>query len=213
MEDELFNRFGKEFPKGTILFKEGDTGDDMYIVNTGKVKIYKEVSGVEKVLAMLGASDFFGEMSLLNKKPRSASAMVEESSKILVINNNTFDTMIRNNGEIAIRIIRVLAKRLEDADTQITNLMIKDAGQRVVVTLLKLGESGTRAENGTLIRADIGRLSIITGLEHDKVKTMIDKLIKGRFVETTDQGIVVRNTDNLKKYLDYLIMKEQFENM
>ncbi|MCL4479848.1 MAG: Crp/Fnr family transcriptional regulator [Deltaproteobacteria bacterium] len=213
MEDELFNRFGKEFPKGTILFKEGDTGDDMYIVNTGKVKIYKEVSGAEKVLAMLGASDFFGEMSLLNKKPRSASAMVEESSKILVINNNTFDTMIRNNGEIAIRIIRILAKRLEDADTQITNLMIKDAGQRVVVTLLKLGESGTGAENGTLIRADIGRLSIITGLEHDKVKTMIDKLIKGRFVETTDQGIVVRNTDNLKKYLDYLIMKEQFENM
>ena len=213
MEEELFKRFGKLFPKGTILFHEGDTGEDMYIINSGKVKIFKEIGGVEKVLALLGQSDFFGEMSLLNKKPRSASAEVVEDAKIMVINNSTFDTMMRSNAEIAIRIIRILAKRLEDADVQIANLMIKDSNQRIIVTLLKLSESGTKIDTGTFLKTDVEKLSVTTGLEKNKVNEIIEKLAKNRLIELTNNGILVRNTDNLKKYLDYLVMKEQFEGM
>lgn len=213
MEDELFKRFGKAFPKGTILFHEGDTGEDMYIINTGKVKIFKEIGGNEKVLAMLGASDFFGEMSLLNKKPRSAGAEVTEDSKILVINNSTFDTMIRSNSEIALRIIRILAKRLEDADVQIANLMIKDSNQRVIVTLLKLAEGGTKIDTGIFLQLDVEKLTVTTGLEKNKVSEIVDRLNKNRLIELTNNGILVKNYDNLKKYLDYLVMKEQFEGM
>ncbi len=213
MEDELFKRFGKVFPKGTILFREGDTGEDMYIINTGKVKIFKEVGGNEKVLAVLSQSDFFGEMSLLNKKPRSASAEVVEDAKMLVINNSTFDTMIRSNSEIALRIIRILAKRLEDADVQIANLMIKDSNQRVIVTLLKLAESGTKIDTDTFLKLDVEKLAITTGLEKNKVGEIVDRLAKNRLIELTNNGILIRNYDNLKKYLDYLVMKEQFEGM
>ena len=213
MEEELFKKFGKLFPKGTILFHEGDAGDDMYIINSGKVKIFKEIGGVEKVLALLGQSDFFGEMSLLNKKPRSASAEVAEDAKIMVINNSTFDTMMRSNAEIAIRIIRILAKRLEDADVQIANLMIKDSNQRVIVTLLKLSESGTKIDTGIFLKTDAEKLTVTTGLEKNKVSEIIEKLAKIRLIELTNNGILIRNTDNLKKYLDYLVMKEQFEGM
>ncbi len=213
MEEELFKRFGKLFPKGTILFREGDTGEEMYIINNGKVKIFKEIGGVEKILALLGQSDFFGEMSLLNKKPRSASAEVVEDAKIMVINNSTFDTMMRSNAEIAIRIIRILAKRLEDADVQIANLMIKDSNQRIIVTLLKLSESGTKIDTGIFLKTDVEKLSVTTGLEKNKVNEIIEKLAKNRLIELTNNGILVRNTDNLKKYLDYLVMKEQFEGM
>ena len=213
MEEELFKRFGKLFPKGTILFHEGDAGDDMYIINSGKVKIFKEIGGVEKVLALLGQSDFFGEMSLLNKKPRSASAEVAEDAKIMVINNSTFDTMMRSNAEIAIRIIRILAKRLEDADVQIANLMIKDSNQRVIVTLLKLSESGTKIDTGIFLKTDVEKLTVTTGLEKNKVSDIIERLAKNRLIELTNNGILIRNTDNLKKYLDYLVMKEQFEGM
>ncbi|MCL4557557.1 MAG: Crp/Fnr family transcriptional regulator [Deltaproteobacteria bacterium] len=213
MEEELFKRFGKVFPKGTILFHEGDTGGDMYIINTGRVKIFKEIGGMEKVLAVLGQSDFFGEMSLLNKKPRSASAEVVEDAKMLVINNSTFDTMIRGNAEIALRIIRILSKRLEDADVQIANLMIKDSNQRVLVTLLKLADNGTKIDTGTFLKADADSLAITTGLEKEKVKEIVERLTKNRLIEPTNNGILIRNMDNLKKYLDYLVMKEQFEGM
>lgn len=213
MEEELFKRFGRMFPKGTILFREGDQGDDMYIINTGKVKIFKEIGGVEKVLAVLGESDFFGEMSLLNKKPRSASAEIAEDAKILVINNSTFDTMIRGNSEIAIRIIRILAKRLADADVQIANLMIKDSNQRVIMTLLKLAESGTKIGTDTFLKIDAAKLSITTGLEKDQVKEIVDRLAKNRLIDLSSNGILIKNPDNLRKYLDYLVMKEQFEGM
>lgn len=213
MEEELFKRFGKVFPKGTILFHEGDTGEDMYIINTGRVKIFKEIGGVGKVLAVLGQSDFFGEMSLLNKKPRSAGAEVVEDAKMLVINNSTFDTMIRGNAEIALRIIRILSKRLEDADVQIANLMIKDSNQRVLMTLLKLADNGTKIDTGTFLKADVDSLAITTGLEKEKVKEIVERLTKNRLIEPTNNGILIRNMDNLKKYLDYLVMKEQFEGM
>ncbi len=213
MEEELFKRFGKLFPKGTILFREGDTGEEMYIINNGKVKIFKEIGGVEKVLAILGQSDFFGEMSLLNKKPRSAGAEVAEDAKILVINNSTFDTMMRSNAEIAIRIIRTLAKRLEDADVQIANLMIKDSNQRIIVTLLKLSESGTKIDTGIFLKTDAEKISVTTGLEKDTVNEIIEKLTKNRLIEITNNGILIKNVENLKKYLDYLVMKEQFEGM
>ncbi len=213
MEEELFKRFGRVFPKGTILFREGDHGEDMYIINTGKVKIFKEIGGVEKVLAILMESDFFGEMSLLNKKPRSAGAEVTEDAKILVINDSTFDTMIRGNSEIAIRIIRILSKRLADADVQIANLMIKDSNQRVIMTLLKLSESGTKIGTDTFLKIDAGKLAITTGLEKDQVKEIVDRLAKNRLIDLSSNGILIKNLDNLRKYLDYLVMKEQFEGM
>src|SRR4051812_46571866 len=70
----LFERFGKAFPPGTILFKEGDTGKEMYVIQSGKVRISKTVRDVEKTLVELPAGEFFGEMSILNDKPRSATA-------------------------------------------------------------------------------------------------------------------------------------------
>jgi len=209
MEDELFKRFGKVFPKGTILFREGDAGEEMYIIETGRVKIFKRIDGIEKVLAILGKSEFFGEMSLLNKKPRSANAEVLEDARILVINNNTFESMVRANPEIAIRIMRMLAKRLEDANVQIANLMIKNSYQRTLVTLLKLSEDGIKTDTGILLNTDIEKLSVATGLETVTVKGIVEALDQRRLIELTSKGILIRNVDNLKRYLDYIVIKEQ----
>jgi CRP-like cAMP-binding protein len=212
MEDELFKRFGKVFPKGTILFREGDAGEEMYIIETGRVKIFKRIDGIEKVLAILGKSEFFGEMSLLNKKPRSANAEVLEDARILVINNNTFESMVRANPEIAIRIMRMLAKRLEDTNVQIANLMIKNSYQRTLVTLLKLSEDGIKTDAGILLNTDIEKLSVATGLETVTVKGIVEALDQRRLIELTSKGILIRNVDNLKRYLDYIVIKEQVES-
>lgn len=211
MEKELFNRFGKLFAKGTILFREGDTGDEMFIIDSGKVKIFKMVNGVEKVLAILGPSDFFGEMSLLNKKPRSATAETIEDSNVLVINSNTFESMIKNNPEIAIRIMRILARRLDETNIQLTNLLIKDSNQKLIATIVKMAEENPRTDEGVHLKTDIEKLSVITGLEKDVVSGLVNTLSQKRLIEITKDGLLIRNTDNLKRYLDYIIIKEQLE--
>src|SRR5205807_10159627 len=130
-EDQLFQRFGREFPRGTVLFKEGEPGKEMYVVQTGKVNITKKVRDTEKILATLGAGEFLGEMAILNNKPRSAGAVMAEDGKLLVIDPKTFEAMIRGNVEIAVRLIKKLSDRLQEADEQIENLLLRDPNSRV----------------------------------------------------------------------------------
>src|SRR5690349_2562721 len=96
-EETLFQRFGKELPKGTVLFREGERGKDMFVLQMGKVAISKTVREVETVLATLGPGEFFGEMSIISNKPRNATAIVAEDAKLLVIDIKTFEAMIRGN--------------------------------------------------------------------------------------------------------------------
>ena len=75
----------RTFSKGSEIFKEGDTGKEMYVVQSGKVRISKVVRDVEKTLVDLGAGEFFGEMAILNDRPRSATATVTEDAELLVV--------------------------------------------------------------------------------------------------------------------------------
>src|ERR671934_349281 len=111
-EETLFQRFGKEFPKGHVLFREGDPGKEMYVLQSGKVAISKRVRDVEKVLATLGPGEFFGEMAIISNKPRNATATVSQDARLLIIDPKTFEGMIRSNGEISVRMIKKLADRL-----------------------------------------------------------------------------------------------------
>jgi CRP/FNR family cyclic AMP-dependent transcriptional regulator len=125
-------RFGREFPRGTVLFREGDPGGDMYVVNRGKVSISARVGAVEKLLSTLGQGEFLGEMSILNGAPRSATATCVEDCLLLVVDARTFETMVRASSEIAVRMIKKMAGRLAEADRQIENLLLRDARARVV---------------------------------------------------------------------------------
>src|SRR6266542_2022474 len=130
-DDQLFQRFGKEFPPGTVLFREGAPGKEMYVVQHGRITISKQVGEVEKILASLGPGEFVGEMSILNNRPRSATATCVDPSKLLVIDAKTFEAMIRGNAEIAIRMIKKFADRLAETNDQIENLLFSDSSSRV----------------------------------------------------------------------------------
>src|SRR5919201_6769932 len=105
-EDALFQRVGREFRRGDVLFREGEPGKEMYVVQAGKVNITKTVRDTEKILATLGAGEFLGEMALLNNKPRSAGAVVAEDAKLPVIDPHTLEGLIPGNGEISVRLIK-----------------------------------------------------------------------------------------------------------
>ena len=211
MADELYNKFGKEFPRGTVLFNENDSGKEMYVVQSGKVSISKQVRDVVKTLAILGPGEFFGEMAIISNKPRTATATVAETAKCLVIDPKTFEAMIRGNAEIAVRMIKKLADRLTEADAQIENLMLRDPTSRVVHYLAHCAEVGGRAiPNAVKVELEVKELPSILGLTVDQVTEVFERLGKAKIAVQKDDGLELKTVAKLREYLEFLEMKEKF---
>jgi len=211
-EEQLFQRFGREFPKGTVLFREGEPGKEMYVVQHGKVSISKRVGEVEKVLTTLGQGEFFGEMSILNNAPRSATATCAEDSKLLVIDPKTFEAMIRGNAEIAIRMIKKLALRLAQANSQVETLLKQDLNHRIVHQLRLLAEQRGQADGpGVRIDLSIEDLAALVGAKDPKdVVDGLDGLEKAKLLEKQVGSIFIAEVGKLAEFLEFLEMKERF---
>jgi CRP-like cAMP-binding protein len=210
IQAQLFSRFGKKIPANTILFNEGDAGEEMFIIQTGRVKISKRIRGVEKTLATLEKGEFFGEMAILNDKPRSATAETLDDCDMLVIDRKTFDALIRGNSEIAVRFIKRLADRLREANDQMESLMIKDNTSRLISILAKhvreqkkTGEFAMTIEN----------LAGLAGIEGSHARTILEKLASVRIIEVSGDKIRIGSQDQIDRLLRYLEMREIFGEM
>ena len=93
----------RSFPAGTVLFREGDPGREMFVIVSGRVRISKRVRDVEKAMTTLPAGEFFGEMAILNDRARSATATVLEDAELLVVGPETFDGLVGHHREVALR--------------------------------------------------------------------------------------------------------------
>jgi len=124
-EKNPFAKFLTHFKKGQVLFHEGDEGDEMYIVQSGRVAIKKKVKEGDTTLAVLEKGDFFGEMAILERMPRSASAEVVEEGDLIVISGEIFGDMIKANPEIAVRMLRKYSIRLRETNKQIEQILVK----------------------------------------------------------------------------------------
>ena len=116
--------------KGELIYREGDLGSEMYVVQSGSVLIFREFNGARQELAVMEKGDFFGEFALLEGLPRTACAEVLENSELIEINSTTFDKMIRGNIEIAVRMLRKLSNRLQAAGRKIETLTRGGAGAK-----------------------------------------------------------------------------------
>ena len=209
-DDPLFQRFGREFPRGAVLFREGEPGREMFVVHQGRVTISKRVGEVEKILSTLGAGEFLGEMAILNNKPRSATATCVEDSKVLVIEGKTFETMIRSNAEIAVRLIKKLSDRLAEANEQIENLLLTDAASRVVHFLAVAAERGGKTAAGLKIEMAPRELAARVGVKAEQADEALMKLLKAKLIAVHPDGFVVADVAKLRHFLEFLQMKAQF---
>ncbi len=122
-EKNPFAKFLTHFDNGQVLFHEGDDGDDMYIIQSGRVAIKKKVKDSDTTLAVLEKGDFFGEMAILERMPRSATAEVVEQGDLIVISGEMFGDMIKANPEIAVRMLRKQSIRLRETNRQLESVM------------------------------------------------------------------------------------------
>ncbi|MBN1627963.1 MAG: cyclic nucleotide-binding domain-containing protein [Deltaproteobacteria bacterium] len=131
------NAFENSYKTGEFIFREGDAEDTMYFIKEGKVEISKKMGDAEQVLAYLGTNDFFGEMALFTKGPRSASAKAVKQTTVIAFNKKQFMTLLKTRGEIVLKIIEVLIQRLKESNDTIRKLIQKNQKALVFDTLSK----------------------------------------------------------------------------
>jgi CRP/FNR family cyclic AMP-dependent transcriptional regulator len=216
MTQQLAKHVG-DYPKGTVLFRQGDTGAHMYVIQRGKIEVSRRAGDRETVLAVFPAGEFFGEMAILNNAPRSATATVIEDARLLVIDGSTFETMIKDSTEIAVRMIKKLAFRLQQTSRQMDLLMFRDPNSRVVHRLRQLAEQGGEERpEGIAVEVGIEGLAEHLGLSEDEVEVVIQRLERARLVTRLPdcrEGascFLIAEVGKLQDFLDFLEMKERY---
>lgn len=139
--NSMFERFGVVFKQGKIIFCEYEPGENFYLIQSGKVRVTKVVDGKEKTLDIFTSGDMFGEMALLENAPRTATAIAEEETKLLRFNKESFNTLLSTNQQIAIKLLRVLAKRIYEAKRRLMILVLDNKEAKIMDTLLMIGET------------------------------------------------------------------------
>ncbi|MCL2178044.1 MAG: Crp/Fnr family transcriptional regulator [Proteobacteria bacterium] len=210
-EDTLFQRFGKEVPAGTVLFREGETGKEMFVLQAGQVSISKRVRDIEKILAVLGPGEFFGEMAIISNKVRNASAVADKASRLLVIDSRTFETMVRTNAEIAVRMIRKLAERLSDADAQIESLLLADPPSRIVHCILQACQlRGTPIAGGVEVQIALKELPSELGVGEAALGYWVYRLESMGLIIVGPDKLVIPAPARLGEFLQYLDMRWKY---
>lgn len=128
MEKLLFKKFGTSFPAGTVLFEEGQPCSGMYIIQKGRVRLYKKAGQKKVTIDILEDGDFFGEMACLLGQPRSINAVVEEESQILVVESAVLDELFRGKRGLGIKVLGNLASRLRKA-YEIIGRLVEEQGR------------------------------------------------------------------------------------
>jgi hypothetical protein len=122
MASDPFKNLTVRRKAGETVFTEGDLGSEMYVVQTGEVRLFRMREGIKQELAILEKGDFFGELAVLEGLPRTSSAEALTDADLIEINSTTFDRMIRANIEIAVRMLRKLSGRLQEATHKLETL-------------------------------------------------------------------------------------------
>lgn len=202
--------YGRDFPAGAVVFEEGNPGSRMYVIQSGEVRIVKRVGGREITLARLGPGEAFGEMALLEGQPRSATAVVESSARILEIDEGAFADLVRRNGEIALRLLRRLSARLREANRQIRNFLSADTMGRAVEVLRAL--CGPADDDGfRLVPAEIGPagLALRAGAAPDDPALWL-RLRRARLVREVGGQAQLAPAEVVESFLRYLDLRARY---
>jgi CRP-like cAMP-binding protein len=212
MADALMARFGRAFPAGVVLFREGEPGAEMFVLQSGLVQVSKRVGQVERPIATFGRGEFLGEMAILNNKPRTATATVLEDATCLVIDAQTLELMVARNAEIAMRLIKKLAARLDAADGLVQILLNPDPKARLLLGLKRHAEAfGEPEGEGIRVRVSVEALAAEVGVTLEQAEEVFARLRRMHIAEASDEGITLANVGKLLDFLEFLEMPRRFD--
>ncbi|MBN2378888.1 Crp/Fnr family transcriptional regulator [candidate division WOR-3 bacterium] len=204
----------KQLMPGENLFKEGDTGEVMYFIRKGKIKISIGQEDQEKVLAILKDGDFFGEMAVLDGSPRNADASAIEETDLIIIDKESFLSKVNENPLIAYT-IEELTKRIRILDERLKYVTIKSAEERIISYVLSKAKSkGIAADDGAvrIENASPDHIAFITGVDGQKVVEYLQRLQEVELIKVEGDQITVRRIPDLEEYIRYLKLRDKFKS-
>ena len=197
------NMVPRVYEKGQMILLEESMGETFFIITQGAVKVTRlSADGREVILAILGESDFFGEMSLLDGEGRSANIVANEDAKVLTLSRSDFLDCLESYPKIAIALLEELAIRLRKSDQQIESLSLSDSEHRIGITLIRLaGELGTIKQGHVTVKnlpyqQDIANMA---GTSRETVSRTLKLLEEKKLVRRTNRNLTIYNFDAFRQ--------------
>ncbi|MDP3178306.1 MAG: Crp/Fnr family transcriptional regulator [Spirochaetaceae bacterium] len=197
----------RTFKPGELIFREGEKGDLMYVLLEGSVELKMKVEKGETVLKTVDTpNDFFGEMALLDDRPRSASAVALRPTKVLAVDRPTFESMILTNGKFALKIIKMLSARVRRSNTAVSELIETLPRERIARSMAEFaGKHGEKCSDGSM-RAGVERMRTWinghAGMPLEEIDATIFRLVKAGNVYYgsggKDKDILILSSDFLQ---------------
>ena len=197
----LAEKFGVSLSRGTTVFREGDPGGSVYVIRSGKVRVLKNSAGRQRVVITLGPGDFFGEMAVVTGRPRSATVEVIEDAELLKVPAGKLQEMVAGTGEIAIRLIRHLAERLEHANRFIDLLLEDDLTARVILSIQETLEDAEGSTAPDITDAD---LALQLGVSKSDVRVGLRRLTRVGVLDVSSGYVLVKDDGRLAEFLDFI---------
>jgi CRP/FNR family cyclic AMP-dependent transcriptional regulator len=189
--------------RGERLFTEGDAGDKLYIILTGKIKLTKAApDGRENLLSVHGPGEMFGELSLFDPIPRTSSASAVTNARLAAIAHDDLRTWLSTRPEVAMHLLQALAQRLRRINEVKADLVFTDVPGRVAKALLDLSDRfGVLTPDGVQVNHDLTQeeLAQLVGASRETVnKALADFAARG-WIQLAAKSVLVTDTDRLRK--------------
>ncbi|MDQ2695526.1 MAG: Crp/Fnr family transcriptional regulator, partial [Pseudomonadota bacterium] len=172
----------RSYPKNAILINEGDLSDSLFIILSGRVKIFvSDEDGKEVILNIQGPGEYFGELALIDEEPRSASVMTLEPSQMAVVSKAAFQECLAAHPNLAFNLIRSLVRRVRSLTESVKSLALLDVYGRVARTLLNLAsdQDGKLVIEERLTHQDIANM---VGASREMVSRIMKDLTTGGYI-------------------------------
>jgi len=191
LDDEVLGEIAdllieRKFPKGATICEEGSVGDYMYVIQEGQVKVSKASDdGRQKILEILAAGAFFGEMALLDRMPRSATVQTTRPCVLLALARQDLLALIRQNPQIALELVQELSRRLRETDEQVRGLLFERVEARTRRILMRMGQYPADDHPGRKATQAIThqQLADLVGTSRETITRVIKELKEAGWLE------------------------------
>ena len=188
----------RKVKKGTMLFRKGDMGTNLYAVCSGAVRISAPSrQGQDAVFNLIPPGEIFGEIALLDAGARTADAVAIEDSELMVIERRDFIPLVRDNPEVAMKLIEVVCARLRKTSEQVEDVMFLDLPNRLAKMLLRLGGP---AANGK-VRITQRELSQMVGVSRESVNKLLRDWQRRKWLQLERGGLVILAPNALAEFV------------
>ena len=195
--------FTRTFARETVIILAEEEGDTLFIIKKGQVKVsIVSEEGREVILSLLGAGAVFGELSLLDGKPRSANVVATEDTELMTLRRPDFIQLISKTPQIATALLAELASRLRKTDRQIESLALLDVTSRISETLLQLAsEQGIESEKNVVIRnrPTHQELANMSGTTRETVSRVLKQLESQGYIMSKGRQLIILHEANWAK--------------